>query len=80
MCIFQENHLKECTKNNTFYPLEFSLAGELPEPEVDLFFIVPTLVRIALPERKDIITVSKYVRNLDGRVLECRGFERNRNE
>ena len=80
MCNFQENQLKECTKNNTFYRLEFSLAGELPEPEVDLFFIVPTLVRIALPERKDIITVSKYVRNVDGRVLGCRGFERNRNE
>ena len=37
-------------------------------------------MRIALPERKDIITVSKYVRNVDGRVLGCRGFERNRNE
>lgn len=39
MCNFQENQLKECAKNNTFYRLEFSLAGELPEPEVDLFLL-----------------------------------------
>lgn len=80
MCNSQENQLKECATNNTFYRLKFSFAGGLPDPEVDIFFIVPTLVRIALPERKDIITASKYVRNVDGRVLGCRGFVRNRNK
>lgn len=80
MCNSQDNQLKECVKNNTFYRLNFSVTGELPDPKVNLFFIVPTLVRIALPERKDIITASKYARNVDGRVLGCRGFERNRNE
>ena len=71
MCNSQENQLKECATNNTFYRLKFSFAGGLPDPEVDIFFIVPTLVRIALPERKDIITASK--RSEERRVgKECR--------
>lgn len=49
----------------------------LPEPEQDVYFIVPAVVRAHSPTRKDLLSPTKLIRDSDGRVVGCGAFERN---
>lgn len=49
----------------------------LPEPEEGVVFIVPAVVRTNSPERQDLLSPTKLIRDTDGRVVGCGAFERN---
>lgn len=51
--------------------------SNLPEPEPGTLLIVPTIVRVALPHRKDLISPCKLIR--DGSTITgCSSFEINK--
>ena len=50
----------------------------LPPPKEGVLCIVTQYVRQALPERKDLISPAKLLRDPNGRVVGCGAFERNR--
>jgi hypothetical protein len=52
-------------------------ATHLPEPEKGTYFIVPAIVRMSVPKRKDLLSPVKLIRNKDGDVVGCAAFERN---
>lgn len=61
-------------------PLVRGTYGEvtnLPEPRWGTYLIVSALVRLACPERKDLISPADVARDENGRVLYCRSFETN---
>jgi len=43
----------------------------LPGPEDGTLYIVSALVRLALPERKDLVSPGECVRDSQGRVVSC---------
>ena len=49
----------------------------LPEPKDDVMYIVSHMVRVALPERKDLISPGDLLRDCDGNILGCTNFVRN---
>lgn len=49
----------------------------LPEPEEGVMFIVTSYVREAIPNRKDLLSPTKLVRDRNGMVIGCGAFERN---
>ena len=61
------------------YKTEYGEVIDLPEPAEDengtIYYIVSALVKNALPNRKDLISPSQQVRDDQGRVIGCKGFE-----
>lgn len=51
--------------------------GGIPEERPGHAYIVPTLVRQYFPERRDLLSPSKLLRNADGVVQGCLGLETN---
>jgi hypothetical protein len=50
----------------------------IPEkPRKDTMFIVPSVVRLALPDRPDLMSPSKLVRDKAGWIVGCNAFEVN---
>lgn len=49
----------------------------LPEPEKGTYFIVPAVVRLSAPGRKDLLSPAKLLRDGNGSVVGCAAFERN---
>src|SRR3954467_5223344 len=49
----------------------------LPKPTDDCFFVVSHMVRMALPNRKDLLSPPDIVRDSQGSILACRMFEAN---
>jgi hypothetical protein len=49
----------------------------LPDPEKDCYFIVSHMVRMALPQRGDLLSPADLVRDAQGNILACRMFESN---
>lgn len=47
---------------------------ELPEEKEGVFLIVSSMVKDAFPERKDLIKCIELVKNVDGKVIGCKGF------
>lgn len=52
-------------------------AVNLPNAEPDVYFIVPALVRCAMPDRQDLLSPTKLLRNEHGIVMGCGALERN---
>lgn len=50
----------------------------LPAPEPGCFFLVSHMVRMALPQRRDLLSPADIVRDAHGNILACRMFEMNR--
>lgn len=46
----------------------------LPDQENDCLLIVSNIVRLAAPERKDLITPHDFVRNAVGDIIGCKKF------
>lgn len=60
-------------------PLFNRVLGEvtgLPKYKYGIYYIVSIMVRDAIPEREDLITVGEIVRGNDGRIIGCKGFVR----
>jgi len=54
--------------------VEFGDAVNLPEYREGIFIIVSAPVKIALQNRKDLVTPNDLIRDRDGNVLGCRNF------
>jgi hypothetical protein len=60
-------------------PLAIKRYGDvtgLPEPQEHVLYIVSTLVQQALPQRSDLVSPDRVIRDEQGRVTGCRGFYR----
>jgi hypothetical protein len=51
--------------------------SNIPDPQVDTMFIVASMVRLQLPDRKDLCSPSKMIRNEHGAVVACGALEVN---
>jgi len=49
----------------------------LPAPAPDCCYLVSHMVRMALPQRRDLLSPADIVRDGKGNILACRMFERN---
>lgn len=49
----------------------------LPDPQEDVMYIVPALVRTQVPERTDLCSPAKLIRNAHGGVVACSALEVN---
>lgn len=61
-------------------PLLVQETGEvvgLPDPEPGVWYVVSALVRLAVPERDDVLSPGPLVRDEHGRPTGCRGLVRN---
>lgn len=58
------------------YETEYDEVENLPEAKPNTIYIVSTLVRLACPDRKDLVSPAKPVRNEAGQIIGCMGFNR----
>lgn len=49
----------------------------LPEPVEGCLYVVSHMVRMALPQRRDLLSPADIIRDSDGNILACRMFEAN---
>lgn len=54
-----------------------SSATNIPEPEAGIVYVVPSIVRIYLKERLDLVSPAKLLRDHNGAIIGCAAFERN---
>ena len=47
---------------------------DLPEARLDTFLIVSALVKIACPDREDLLSPGELIRDDQGRVVGCKGL------
>ena len=52
----------------------FGEVTDLPEPREGTFFVVSGMVRAACPDRKDLASPGRPVRNEAGQVVGCEAF------
>ena len=50
----------------------------LPEEQDNVFYIVSTVVKAALPDRRDLLVPAEMVRDSDGKKIGCQSFDRER--
>ena len=55
--------------------IKYGRVNELPDEKENIYYIVSKLVKLAMPERKDLITPEDVVRDEQGHVLYCRAWE-----
>ena len=51
--------------------------SNVPEPQPDTMYIAASMVRAQLPDRKDLVSPSKIIRNQHGGVVGCAALEVN---
>lgn len=49
----------------------------IPNPAKDTLYIVPNYIREALPERKDLASPTKLIRDTNGAIIGCGALEVN---
>lgn len=54
---------------------EYGAAEGLPEPQKDVMYIVSSLVKTALPDRKDLLAPADLIRDKNGRVIGCKSLD-----
>jgi len=59
------------------YRMRYGQVEGLPRPLDGCWMVVSTLVRQALPERRDLISPGELIRDNDGRVIACKAFYTN---
>lgn len=60
-----------------FFETTVNGAWGVPDPKKDTVYIVPTMVRQAFPERRDLVSPAKLLRDKSGVVNGCLGLEMN---
>jgi len=61
----------------TFFSSELRSISNVPPPETETYYIVPVIVRVNMPERSDLISPTRLIRNNKGEVVGCGAFEVN---
>ncbi len=56
------------------YKTTYGDVGGLPAPEDGVIFIVSAMVRMAVPDRKDVFSPGVLVRNAAGEIIGCKGL------
>lgn len=59
------------------YRTEYGEVTGLPEPQEGVLYIVPAMVRNALPDRKDLASPGALIRNEQGQPVACDGLDVN---
>ena len=59
------------------YKTEAGTVEGLPASNAGTFYIVSSMVRLALPDRKDLLSLGELVRNAEGQPIGCRGLDMN---
>lgn len=61
-------------------PVLVTEGGEMPFPKenAETFYIVSAMVREALPRRRDLLSPDNLVRDMQGKVVGCAAFRRNK--
>ena len=59
------------------YVVSYGDVYDLPEQAEDTFYIVSMPVRLALPERLDVLSPGELVRDSEGKPIGCKGFATN---
>jgi hypothetical protein len=67
----------ENEKEITFYAPSVGEVEGLPDTEDDTYLIVSAMVRTALPNRLDLVSPGNLVRDDNGNVIGCDGFDCN---
>lgn len=57
------------------YKTTFGKVCNLPEPAEGDFYIVSQIIKSALPERTDLLVPAEVVRDTEGKIVGCRGFQ-----
>lgn len=60
------------------YTTSYGSVSGLPSPSSDVGYIVSGLVRAALPNRKDLFSPAKLIRNNSGQVIGAGGLSKNK--
>ena len=55
----------------------FGDVQDLPDPQPDTFLVVSAMVRNAVPDRWDVLSPGPLLRDADGNVTGCDGFDCN---
>lgn len=61
-------------------PIYNNVIGEVKDLPVEndgVFYIVSALVRLACPHRKDLLSPGNLIRDNDGNIIGCDGFDSN---
>jgi len=48
----------------------------LPEKEEEHYYIVSNIVKAQLPDREDLLAPVDFVRDMQGKIIGCKGFRR----
>ena len=59
------------------YKTVFGAVEGMPVPQEGVIYIVSSLVRIAIPDRQDVVSPGELVRDSAGFVIGCKGFVTN---
>lgn len=59
------------------YEQRIGLVKDLPDQLPHVYLIVSTLVRLAVPDRMDVLSPGELVRDGNGKPIGCNGFVRN---
>lgn len=62
----------------TFFSTEMKAISNVPAPEKDTYFIVPVIVRVNMPDRTDLLSPTRLIRNNKGEIVGCAAFEVNK--
>lgn len=54
----------------------FGKVEDLPEPTVEVFYIVSQLVKNELPHRQDLFVPAEVMRDKDGNIIGCKSLGR----
>ncbi len=58
------------------YTRKFQRVNNLPPETPNHVYVVTSFVKLAHPERKDLIVASDFVRDMGGKIIGCRSFTR----
>jgi len=59
------------------YTVQNGNVSDLPDQDLDVFLIVSAMIRSVLPDRTDLISPGKLIRDDNGNVIGCDGFDTN---
>lgn len=70
------NILVDRYNNIPVYETKYEEVMDLPEEKPDTIYIVSTLVRLACPDRTDLVSPAKPIRDTEGKIIGAMGFNK----
>lgn len=62
----------------SFFQSELKSISNVPEPKSGNLYIVPVIVRVNMPDRADLVSPTRLIKNQKGEVVGCGAFEVNK--